>query len=320
MNVKDILNEQFKELISEETLNTIEEAFNSAVEEKSKEKINLETERARLQLDEAYASKLQQAIDAIDTDHTQKLQKLVEAIDTDHAVKLQKLIKGIDSKHAQMLQQVVEKYEHSLQTEAVQFQEKLVEQISNYLDLYIDKHLPKKQIEEAAQNIKAKNQLNQIRKLIGITEEFVDSEIKEALVDGKQTIDSLRQELNQALKENVALNVRANKAEAHILLEQKTTDMPSAKKQFVTKLLNFRSPQYIEENFSYVVEMFEREQNHEVDEIKESVKSQFKKTPVIDRQIIEEQQVLNKNEISRTESSDSVNGYLNEMKNLSRFA
>lgn len=317
--IKNILNEQFKDLISEETLNTIEEAFQQAVDEKSKEKIQLESESIKQKLDEHYTGKLQEVIEKIDTDHTAKLKKLVEAIDTDHAVKLQKLIKGIDKKHTQMLQQVVEKYEGQIAEEAKSFQDTLVEEISNYLDLYIDKNLPKNQISEAAENIKAAKQLAQIRQIVGISEDFVDAEIKEALVDGKRTIDSLRAELNEALKENAEINQRANRAEASIILEQRTADMPFAKKQFVTKLLRNKAPQYIEENISYVIEMFERESEQEVDEIKESVKQQFTQTPRVDRQVIEESTEFN-NEIERTESSDSVTGYLNEMKNLSRFA
>ena len=319
--IKNILSEQFKDLITDETLSTIEEAFNQAVEEKSKEKIQLESENLKQKLDEDYTSKLEQLVEKIDTDHTAKLKKLVEAIDTDHAVKLQKLVKGIDKKHTEMLQQVVEKYEGQMAEEAKSFQERLVEEVSNYLDLYIDKALPKEQISEAVANIKAAKQLNQIRQIVGISEEFVDSEVKEALVDGKKTIDSLRAELNEALKENAELNQRANKAEATITLEQKTSDMPSAKKQFVTKLLGNKAPQYIEENFQYVVEMFEKESNEEVDEIKESVKNQFIKAPKVDRpQIIEEQKQFN-NEIDRDSSSgEGVSGYLNEMKKLNRFA
>jgi len=318
--IKNILNEQFKDLISEETLNTIEEAFNQAVEEKSKEKIQLESEGLKQKLDESYTAKLEQMVEKIDEDHTSKLKKLVEAIDTDHAIKLQKLVKGIDKKHTEMLEQVIEKYEGQMVEEAKGFQERLVEEVSNYLDLYIDKNIPTEQIAEAVNNIKAVKQLNQIRQIVGITEEFVDSEVKEALVDGKKTIDSLRAELNEALKENTQLNVRANKAESQILLEQKTSDMPSGKKQFITKLLGNKAPQYIEENFSYVVEMFEKETQEEVDLIKESVKEQFVKTPQVDRpQIIEEKQEFN-NEIERAGSGDQVNGYLNEMKKLNRFA
>jgi hypothetical protein len=318
--IKNILNEQFKDLISEETLNTIEEAFQQAVDEKSQEKIQLESENLKQKLDESYTAKLEMVIEKIDADHTAKLKKLVEAIDTDHAVKLQKLIKGIDQKHTQMLQQVVEKYEGEMAEEAKSFQERLVEEVSNYLDLYIEKSIPTEQITEAVNNIRAVKQLAQIRQIVGISEEFIDNEVKEALVDGKKTIDSLRAELNEALKENAQLNNRANKAEASIILEKKTADMPSAKKQFVTKLLGNKAPQYIEENFQYVVDMFEKETQEEVDEIKESVKTQFTKTPQIDRpQIIEEKQNFN-NEIERAGSGDQVTGYLNEMKSLSRFA
>ena len=315
--IKNILNEQFKDLISEETLATIEEAFNQAVEEKSKEKIQLESEAVRQKLDETYTQKLELVVEKIDQDHTAKLKKLVEAIDTDHAVKLQKLVKSIDKKHTEMLKQVVEKFEGETKESAKEFQDKLVEEISNYLDLYIDKTIPKKQISEAVENIKAARQVTQIRQIVGITEEFVDGEVKEALVDGKKTIDSLRGELNEALKANVELELRANKAEARTILEQKTADMPAAKKQFVSKLLGSKAPQYIEENFQYVVEMFEKQTQDEVDEVKESVKSQFTDAPNVDRpQIIEEQKDFN-NEIERNPSGEGVSGYLNEMKRIS---
>jgi hypothetical protein len=316
--IKNILSEQFKDLISEETLNTIEEAFVQAVEEKSKEKIELETQSLKQTLEEKHSTELTQLTEKIDQDHANKLKKLVEAIDTDHAVKLQKLIKGIDKNHVQKLASVVEKYENELKVEAKGFQEKLVEEISNYIDLYIDKTVPKEQISEAVANIKAAKQLNQIRQIVGISEEFVDAEIKEALIDGKNTIDSLRNELNEALKHNADLSLRANKAEARIILESKTADMPTAKKNFVNRLLGAKTPEYIEENFQYVVEMFEKQAQDEVDEVKESVKKQFVSAPKIDRpQIIEEKQEFN-NEIERSStSSEGVSGYLNEMKKIS---
>ena len=318
MDIKNILNEQFKDLITEDTLKTIEEAFTQAVEEKSKEKVNLETENVKTKLDEGYTAKLQEAIEFIDKDHTAKLKKLVEAIDTDHAVKLQKLIKAIDKKHTGMLKKVVEKYENELKNEAKGFQERLVEEISNYLDLYIDKTIPADQINEAVKNIKASTQLNQIRQIIGITEEFVDSEVKEALVDGKKTIDSLKAELNSVLKESAELSQRASKAEAYILLESKTADMPSAKKAFVVKLLGNKKPEYIQENFSYVVDMFEKQSQEDVDQAKESLKREFVESPSVDRPtIIEEEKQFTNNEIERKPLSEGVSGYLNEMKKIS---
>lgn len=318
MDIKNILNEQFKDLITEDTLKIIEEAFTQAVEEKSKEKVNLETENVKAKLDESYTAKLQEAVDFIDKDHTAKLKKLVEAIDTDHAVKLQKLIKAIDKKHTGMLKKVVEKYENELKNEAKGFQERLVEEISNYLDLYIDKTIPADQINEAVKNIKASTQLNQIRQIVGITEEFVDSEVKEALVDGKKTIDSLKTELNGVLKENAELSQRASKAEAYILLESKTSDMPSAKKAFVVKLLGNKKPEYIEENFSYVVDMFEKQNQEEVDQAKESLKQELVESHSVDRPtVVEEEKQFTNNEIERKPLSEGVSGYLNEMKKIS---
>jgi len=317
MNVKSILSEQFEDLISEDTLKTIEEAFNAAVEEKAQTKIQLESENLKNQLDEHYTGKLQEVIEKIDADHTGKLQKLVEAIDTDHAVKLQKLVKNIDNKHTGMLKQVVEKYENTLKTEAEAFQSRIVEEVSNYLDLYIDKAIPTEQISEAVENIRATKQIEQIRQIVGISEEFIDGEIKEALLDGKKTIDSLRAELNSVLKENVNLSVKATKAEASILLEKKTADMTSEKKSFVSKLLGNKSPEYIEENFSYVVDMFERESQDELEVLKESVKQDFVSATKVDRpEIIEEARNFN-NEVERSASSDAVSGYLNEMKKIS---
>jgi len=319
--IKSILSEQFKDLITEETLNTLEEAFQQAVEEKSKEKIQLESENVAQKLNEEFQQKLDETIQKIDEDHSAKLTKLVEAIDMDHTAKLQKYVKKVNQKHEAVVESLKAEHATQLNEEVQNFQEKIVEEVSNYLDLYIDKNLPKDQISEAVKNIKAANQLNQIRQIVGITEEFIDSEIKEALVDGKKTIDSLRNELNEALKQNVELAQRANKSEAHIMIEQKTQDMPATKKQFINKLLKNKAPQYIEENFRYVVEMFEKETQTEVDEIKESVKNQFVKTPQVDRpEILEEKQEFN-NEIERNSTSgEGVSGYLNEMKKLNRFA
>jgi len=316
MSVKNILSEQFKDIITDETLNSIEEAFQHAVTESVNQKIGLETESVKIKLDEEYTAKLQTLVEKIDEDHTAKLKKLVEAIDTDHAVKLQKLVKDIDKKHTKMLQTVIEKYEGELTEKAQGLQENLVEQISNFLDLYLDKAVPTTQINEAVQNIKAIQQLNQIRQIVGINEEFIDQEVKEALIDGKNTIDSLKAELNTALKENVDLAAKANKAEAHILLERKTVDMPSAKKAFVSKLLRNKNPEYIEENFSYVVEMFEKETQQEVDEAKEKLTSRV--ASKVDRpQLVEEKLNFENNEIEATPSSGAVSQYLNEMVKIS---
>ena len=129
MNTTNILPEEAKELLTEESLKTIETAF--------KEKLNLTVESALAQQDELYAEKLEQLIKAIDKDHTAKLKQVVEAIDKDNAGKLIKVVK---------------RYERVLNNEAAQFKTKLVESISDYLEEYIDEAIPTAAIEEATKN------------------------------------------------------------------------------------------------------------------------------------------------------------------------
>ena len=309
MDFKTILKEQFKDLITEETLTSVHEAFEKAVNEKAE----LQTEAALLKIDDDHTEKLEQLVEAIDADHSSKLQKLVEAIDFDHAQKMTKVLEKIDEDHTQKLQSVVEKYETALQEEAKSFQERIVEEVSNYMDLYLEKVVPTKQINEAVENIQAQNMLKQIRQIVGINEEFINTEIKEALVDGKKTIDSLKKELNEALEANTELNHQFNQTKSALLLEQKTKDMPEVTKNYVTKLLKGKSPDYILENYQYVVEMFDKEISEQEDVAREKVQRR-----IVEAVDVPQSKNLLGEEISvaPVKIETGVSGYLNEMKKL----
>lgn len=313
MDFKSILKEQFKDLITEETLTAVHEAFEAAVNEKAEQRAELAVEAATTKLDEDHAAKLESLIESIDADHTAKLQKLVETIDFDHAQKLKAVLTKVDEDYTAKLEAVVEKYETTLQEEAESFRTRLVDEISNYMDLYLEKVVPTQQVNEAVENIRSRKILDEIRKLVGINEEFVNSEIKEALIDGKTTIDSLKKELNEALEANTSLNAKLNSVEAKLLLEEKTKDMPASTKAYVSKLLKGKSPEYIQENYQYVVEMFEKETSEQVEDAKERVTSRI--VEAVDRPEVAETQ----DEVISApivESNSPVGGYLNEMKKL----
>lgn len=97
-----------------------------------------------------------------------------------------------------------------------------------------------------------------------------------------------------------------------VLLEKKTKGMPSAKKEFIFNLLNDKSSSYIQENFSYVVEMFERGEEEKssdlVQEAKNKALSRDAKIPATPSVITES--------VSNTEEYNPVSNYLNE---LSRY-
>jgi len=262
--------------------------------------------------DSNYAAKLQQAVNHIDESHTAKLSEIVEAIDADHSNKIKIAFGKIDEKHTGMLQKIVNKYEALLTEEAVSYKEGLITDISDYMNVYLEKLVPKDQISEAVENIKARKTLNAIRDLVSISEEYIDTEVKEALQDGKKIIDSLKKELNEAIKSNVEVNKKLNQTESAYLLEQKTKSLTPATKAHVNKLLKNKTPEFIQENFQYVVEMFEKDIDEKEEDTKERVMSKRISESIDRPEIVSESENIG-SYFTKNEDS-SVGGYLSEMK------
>jgi len=296
---KEILNSINNDVLAEESKGAIAEAFDQAVNETVKSKVQLEVTEAVAQIDE---------------EHSKKLQSLLEAIDDDHSKKLQKVVKKIDEDHTEKLKQVISRYEKMIKEEASSFRNQLVDEISNYIDLYIDKTIPVKQIAEASENTQAKNILNEMKKLLSIDEEFITSNIKEALEEGREKINTLHKELNEAVKTNVKINQELKSVKADLILEQKTKHMNDTKKAYVAKMLVDKSPEYITENFDYVVEMFERAENDEVKVISEEAKKN-----VVSKDITPPaSELINENigEEIVTKETSGASSYVSELKRL----
>lgn len=244
MDIASILKTVDKNVLTEETASAIATAFMEAVDEKVQAKLNLEVESALLKQDDEHANKLSHLIEAIDQDHTGKLKKVVDAINENHTAKLADL--------ANM-------YKKSLYEKAENFSNKLVDELSNYLDLYVEKNLPQNQLEEAVNNTYARKQLETIKSMLQIDPEDVNENIKGVLSEGKNQIDNLQDKLNESYKDNQVLTEELQKIKSSLILEHKTRSMNSSKREYLVKILSDKTPSYIEENFNYVVEMFEKE-------------------------------------------------------------
>jgi hypothetical protein len=320
MDLTKLLKEEFKDLLTEESLQTIQEAFDSAVKKATEDRLELEVKA----IDEDHADKLKALVESIDEDHTAKMKKLVEAIDKDHAYKLKRIVEAFDKKATSKLKQVAEAYKTKMKRlqegqkdEAKAYKAHLEEQLSNYIDLYIDEVLPKKQIEEAVQNITAKKRLEEVRSLIGVTEEFVDNEVKEALKDGAKTIKALKEQVEASNKERLVLKEKLNAVESRQLLAEKTQGMPKDQKEFVKKMFSGKDATYISENFQYAVDLFEKQLNEDVESEGKRAKRKVLTESSKDRVIKDD---IESHEISNTTEMDSeVSGYLNEMKKMDGF-
>lgn len=296
MNIKAILEKFDKELLSEEAAIAIAEAFETAVNEKVESRTKLEVESAVAKLDD---------------DHAKKLEKLLEAIDTDHTAKLEKVVDAITENHTEKLEQIASYYRKALNEKATAFSEKIINEVSNYLDLYLDKVIPQTQLDEAVANTYARKKLNAIREMVGVDSEFIDDSFKSAINEGKKKIDELTEKLNESYKENETLLEKIKVAETHSILEEKTKGMPSAKKEFIVKLLNDKDSSYVQENFSYVVEMFERGEAEASTELVEEAKQ---KAVSRDAKVIPSQVVTEAASTTNEEVSPLVSEYLSELK------
>jgi hypothetical protein len=295
MDLKNILEQLDPSVISEESVKEIAEAFETAVNEKVESRLNLHLENALSKQDE---------------DHAEKLTKLLEAIDNDHSDKLQKVVSAINENHTDKLNEIVSFYKKALNENAKTFSDKIVSEISSYLDLYLEKTVPADQLNTAVKNVAAQKQLNEIRKIVGIDKSFVTSEIKNTISEGKNIINDLKLQLEETKNENQKLQEKVLKIETNMILEERTRTMAKSKRDYVFKLLGDKDKNYINENFNYVVEMFESGQEEEKaklaqDAIQKAVSLDAKPTAT---------PVISESTSTPNGIQSPVGGYLSELK------
>lgn len=281
MKVNDLLPENAKEILTEESLTAIEQAFSS--------KLKLTVESALAQQDELYAEKLNQLMVAIDKDHTSKLKTVIEAIDRDNTKKLYT---------------VVRKYEKTLTNEASKFKNTLVESISDYLEEFINEAIPFESIQEATKNRTAREVLANLRKVLAVDSALMSESVQGAVIDGKNQIDALSQQVEKLTNENNILKESYLKTKANLLIESKTSTLPEKKKEYIKRVLGDKTPKFIEENFDYTLKLFEKKEQERIEVIKEEA---FKNRKVkVDAPILKEQ----------ASAPRQVNPYVSELSKM----
>lgn len=265
MNISEILKEATNGAIDESTLAAIESAFEKRLEEKTQ----LHVDKALIEQDELYTSKLEKLLEALDADHTKKLEKVVEAVDADRTAKLKAVIK---------------KYESALTEDAENFKTELVESISSYLDEYLQESIPAEEIKEAVKNKKAIQVLEGIRNHLAIDSALQKESIKDAVLDGKNQINEATTKLESALQEKAVVEEELNTIKANLLIEQKTAGLDERSAKYVKKALAGKDVEFIAENFDYTLKLFEKKEESRLESLKEQA---LEDTTKVDR-VVEE--------------------------------
>ncbi len=301
--IEDMLSQVGDDVLTEDSKKMLAEAFEDAVKGAVAEKLDLEISGALQKLDEDHSVKLEQLLEAIDADHTQKLVAVLEKIDVDHTEKLEFLVK---------------KHDKVLKEDAKMFKESLITQLSNYIDLYIDKAIPRDELREAVENKRAQKMIHQMKQVMALDDSFINDTIKEAVADGRATIGSLKQELNEAIKKNIEISQSLKTKSAELMLEKNTVGLAKEKKQYVMRMLKNKDPEYIAENFDYVVKMFDKSEDEQIELVTEAATKETKTMKAKLDTPAKSSGVLTESAASAPEG-EGVGGYLSAMKQQDRF-
>jgi hypothetical protein len=252
--ITDLLKEVSKDVLTKESLAQIETVFTEAVDTKADERATIATEAALAAQDDEHSSKLEQLLESIDKDHTKKLNKVVEAVDADRARKLKN---------------VVRRFQTALTEEASGLKDTVVESVSDYLDSYIAESVPTASIEEATKNKRAFNLLKDMRKMLSVDMVLANDSIREAIQDGKKTIEERGSVIEKLNTSNTELATELQQTKKSLFIEKRLGQFDEKKSNFIRKTFVDRDLSFIEENFDYTVNMFDKKAQESLDVLKE---------------------------------------------------
>lgn len=294
------------DVLSEETLDSIEQAFNESVQGKAEELAQLRVEKALVEQDE---------------EHSVKLEKLLEAIDADHTNKLKRVVGALDKNHSHKLLALVEKFRKEIDGDAKLFKESLVDNISNYIDLYIEKAIPAEDIQEAVKNKHAMTVLESLRKNLSIDNALSNTQVREAVIDGKKQIDEANATLQALREENNILREQTESKDAKILIERLTQGLPATKKRHLEKVFAGKTLNFINENFQYTLDMFDKTEAEKLTTLKEDATAGKKiaERPTSKKKQVVQESVESQIEQSNPENKQDAGLFNNYMGELNRW-
>lgn len=289
--ISQLLKEATNGLLTEETLNEIQTAFDGAVDER----VKIHVEKALVEQDAQYSEKLEQLLEAVYLDHTSKLKKVVRAIDTNNAIKLQSVIK---------------RYSHALNEQAKTFKSKMITNVSRYMDLYLDKVVPKTALNEAVRNKKATIILENLRNSLAVDTALMKKSLRDAVLDGQQQISEKTQSVEALKKEAAVLKESLEQTRSALLLEQKLAALPEKKKAYAKRVLSGKSAQFIKENVDYTLSIFDKREEDRLEQLTEEAYTT--RTVKSDRVILEESAPAEQQQDEEV-TTPFLNTYMNEL-------
>lgn len=256
-DVQDILQNLSKDLLSENQLKELSEAFEQEVQKRID--INVE-----------------QALAAQDEDYANKMTALIEKIDQNHTSKLEGVVKLIEKNYTQKLHNAVSKYEKIYNNKFKKLTEWMLRTTDAYLDKYLDDAIPKSTVKKLAENVRARQIIDNLRNDIILDKATENKLVRKAILEGHSKMKRLEEE-NKVLK--TSRMVEFNKKKEETRQEELNKLLEGVRPVYraqVKRALENKTLSYIRENFDYVVDSVKAARTRLTEEANE------KKTPIFE--------------------------------------
>lgn len=242
-NFADLLPEAIVSAMSEESLSVLKEEFERLVESKVAERINVATAAAEAALDEEV---------------NKKCTALVEKIEEAHKIGLEKVYNHLTENHNKQLKSVREYYKNQLGREALKFKNQLVESVSRYIDKRVDSLIPYEDVKKAVKNDTAMKLLESFKGMLAVNEAIADKNIRGAILEGNNMLNAVKAKASSLQAENKKLHRQLNEMADSYAFEQNISKLDEDTKNFVIRLAKKGGIGYVNENFGYVCDLYEK--------------------------------------------------------------
>lgn len=236
-NITDLLPEAIKVALSEESLSVINKEFETLVESKVNERINIATAAAEAALDEEV---------------NKRCTELVHKIEEAHKIGLERVYTYLTEKNQKNERLIRNFYKKQIGKEADAFRKRLCENVARAIDERIDKLVPYDEVKAAVKNETAMRVLESFKGILNVNEATVQKEIREAVLDGKAMLKEATDKAESLAAQNDKLQKQIDEMAESYAFEKNISQLDEDAKNFVIRFAKKAGIGYANENMEYL--------------------------------------------------------------------
>lgn len=242
-NIADLLPEAITKNLSAESLSALKEEFERLVESKVADRLAVATAAAEASLDEE-----------VNKQTTELVHKIEEA----HKIGLEKVVNHLTEKYETNLQKVRNYYKNQLGREALKFKNTLVENVSKYINARIDKLVPYEEVKAAVKNDTAMKVLESFKQQLNVGEAMNDKNVRSAIMEGYNMLQSANKKAQASATEVAKLQKQLDEMAESYAFERNVAQLDEDQKNFIIRMAKKAGVAYVNENMSYITNLYEK--------------------------------------------------------------